>query len=141
MNKLRQIFGGAYRSSKFIRYSLVGFFTNLIGYGIYLIFTYLGVTPKSTITVLYFFGALLGFFANRRFTFNYDGDVFLAVCRYVIAQILGYLLNLFILFLFVDILGIAHQIVQAIAILVVALFLFFLSYFFVFPKKCGYKRI
>jgi putative flippase GtrA len=141
MNKFSQLFGVSYRSSKFIRYSLVGFFTNFIGYGIYLIFTYLGVTPKLTITVLYFFGALLGFFTNRRFTFNYGGNVFWAVCRYVIAQLLGYLLNLFFLFLFVDKLGIAHQIVQALAILVVALFLFFLSYTFVFPQKCRYKRI
>lgn len=53
--------------------------------------------------------------------------------RYVIAHCIGYLLNLSILIVFVDELGYAHQWVQAIAIFVVAAFLFLAFKVFVFP--------
>jgi len=53
--------------------------------------------------------------------------------RYVIAHCIGYLLNLSILIVFVDKLGYAHQWVQAIAIFVVAAFLFLAFKVFVFP--------
>lgn len=86
-------------------------------------------------SVLYLFGALVGFFANRRFTFRYDGHIGVAGLRYLFAQFLGYLLNLILLLLFVDWFGFSHQIVQAIAIVVVAIFLFALSRFFVFAHK------
>ncbi|UVL89036.1 GtrA family protein [Pseudomonas sichuanensis] len=122
---LRQIFS----------YLLVGALTNLSGFGLYILLTYLGSTPKWTMTVLYSAGAIIGFFANRRFTFGHDGHVGSAGVRYLIAQLLGYLLNFILLLLFVDWLGFSHQIVQAIAIVVVAVFMFILSRAFVFPPR------
>ncbi|UCP09447.1 GtrA family protein [Pseudomonas sp. MM213] len=119
---LRQVFS----------YVLIGLLINLTGYTLYLLLTYFGNTPKSTMTALYFIGALIGFFANRSFTFRHDGHVGKAGVRYLLAQLLGYLLNLLLLSLFVDWLDFPHQIVQAIAIVVVAIFLFVLSRFFVF---------
>ena len=97
--------------------------------------TYLWSSPKLTMTVLYSAGALIGFFANRRFTFCHDGRIGVAGMRYMFAQLLGYLLNLSLLVLFVDRLGFAHQLVQAVAIVVVAIFLFVLLRFFVFAPQ------
>ena len=76
--------------------------------------------------------ATIGFFANRHFTFQYDGQIINSGLRYLIAQLLGYLSNLLMLVLFVDWLGFAHQVVQAWAIMVVAILLFTLLKFLSF---------
>ena len=124
-----------------IRYILTGIFTNIMGYAIYWLITSYGFSPKWTVTVLYGASALLSFLLNRYFTFRHNGNLGKAGIRYILAQFAGYLMNLFILILFVDWLGYTHQYVQAVAILVVALFLFVLSRYFVFvsykPKKFG----
>lgn len=119
-------------------YALIGVLTNLTGYALYLILTYLWGAPKLTMTLLYSIGALIGFFANRRFTFRHDGHIGVAGARYLLVQLSGYLLNLCLLLLFVDWLDFPHQIVQAIAIVMVAIFLFVLLRIFVFtPHLAG----
>ncbi|MHC8343377.1 GtrA family protein [Pseudomonas sp. RT6P73] len=122
---LRQIFS----------YMLIGALTNLAGYGLYILLTYFGNTPKITMSILYSAGAIIGFFANRRFTFGHDGHIGSAGVRYLLAQLFGYFLNFVLLVIFVDWVGFAHQIVQAIAIVVVAIFLFIVSRAFVFPPR------
>lgn len=116
-------------------YAVIGLLTNFLGFTLYLLLTYFWSLPKLTMTVLYSVGALIGFFANRRFTFCHDGSIGMTGLRYMFAQLLGYLLNLSLLVLFVDWLGFAHQLVQAVAIIVVAIFLFVLSRFFVFAPQ------
>lgn len=59
--------------NQLLRYSIVGTVASLFGYAIYLFLTSLGATPKLTISLLYTVVAVIGFFANRRFTFNHDG--------------------------------------------------------------------
>lgn len=116
-------------------YALIGLLVNLVGYALYLFLTHFWGAPKLTMTALYSVGALISFFSNRRFTFRHDGGIGVAGIRYLVAQLLGYLLNLALLVLFVDWFGFSHQIVQAIAIVVVAIFLFVLSRFFVFASR------
>ncbi|CAD86081.1 MULTISPECIES: GtrA family protein [Betaproteobacteria] len=118
-------------------YALIGILTNVLGYAFYLLLTYLWDAPKITMTALYFVGASIGFFANRRYTFRHDGHIGVTGVRYLLAQVAGYLLNLVLLLLFVDWLGFPHQIVQAIAIIVVAIFLFVMSRFFVFAQSAA----
>lgn len=118
-------------------YALIGVLTNVLGYALYLLLTYLWGAPKITMTALYFVGASIGFFANRRFTFRHDGHIGVTGVRYLLAQVAGYLLNLVLLLLFVDWLGLAHQIVQAIAIVLVAIFLFVMLRFFVFAQSAA----
>lgn len=113
-------------------YALIGALTNVLGYALYLLLTYLWGAPKLTMTLLYFTGASISFFSNRRFTFRHDGHIGVTGARYLLVQFAGYLLNLVLLLLFVDWLGLSHQIVQATAIVVVAIFLFVLLRFFVF---------
>lgn len=116
-------------------YAFIGLLTNILGYALYLLLTYFLGAPKLTMTALYSAGALISFFANRRFTFRHDGRIGVTGMRYLFAQLLGYLLNLTLLVLFVDWLGFEHQIVQAVAIVVVTIFLFVLSRFFVFAPQ------
>ncbi|WP_153147563.1 GtrA family protein [Dechloromonas sp. H13] len=121
--------------TQLFRYALVGLLSNVAGYLVYLAFTYVGGTPKVTMTLLYGVGAAVGFFGNRSLTFEHQGSIMGAGVRYVIAHCIGYLLNLGILIVFVDKLGHPHQWVQGVAIFVVAAFLFLAFKVFVFPDS------
>lgn len=121
--------------SQLFRYGVIGVITNVFCYLIYLTLTQFWGMPKVMMTVSYLLCAFLGFQANRIFTFNYEGQVGKAGIRFVLSHFLGYSLNFLILLSFVDHLGYPHEWVQAAAILIVALFLFLLSRFFVFSNK------
>jgi putative flippase GtrA len=118
-----------------IRYGLVGVASNAAIYFVYLLITHLGVEPKTAMTLVYMIGASIGFIGNRKWTFSHRGDVFSTTFRYVLAHLSGYLLNFLILFTFVDCLGHAHQWVQAVAIVIVAGFLFIVFKYFVFRER------
>ena len=117
-----------------IRYALIGISVNLTAYCIYLLLTYLGCTPKLTMSILYGVIAFISFLANRKLTFSHKGNVLGAGFRYVIAHCFGYVINLIMLVVLVDMFGYPHQVVQLIAILTVAAFLFVLFKFFVFRE-------
>ena len=119
-------------SRQLIRYGLIGIASNLSGYLVYLLLTYWGLGPKRTMTLLYLLGATIGFFGNRQWAFGHKGTLLKSGVRYCSAHFFGYLINLFILLILVDRVGFPHQWVQAIAIFIVAGFLFFMFKFFVF---------
>ena len=114
------------------RYILVGITTNAAGYCVYLLVTYFGLAPKFAMTILYLLGALMGFFGNSALTFSYQGGKMGAGVRYMLTHFTGYLINLSILIIFVDKVGYPHQLVQAIAVFIVAAFLFIAFKLFVF---------
>ena len=118
-----------------IRYGLVGIASNLTAYLVYLLITWLGVTPKLAMSIVYLAGASIGFAGNRYWAFSHSGSLACSAARYTLAHLCGYLLNLFILSVFVDHFGYAHQLVQAAAILIVAGFLFILFKYFVFSNN------
>jgi putative flippase GtrA len=116
------------------RYAFVGIVSNLAGYLVYLLVTYLGATPKITMTLLYGVGAGIGYIGNCNFTFSHKGSLLGSSVRYFIAHFFGYFINLVILIIFVDHFIYPHQWVQAVAIFVVAGFLFIAFKFFVFTN-------
>ena len=118
-----------------IRYGLVGAVSNAVIFVVYLLITFLGVEPKTAMTLVYIVGASIGFIGNRKWTFAHRGNSTSAALRYVLAHLFGYLLNFLILFTFVDRLGYAHQWVQAVAIIIVAGFLFIVFKYFVFRER------
>lgn len=132
MNKLLFAWYSRHSGAQLFRYALVGVVNNFAGYLVYLLVTYLGATPKITMTLLYGIGAAIGFFGHRNLTFAHSGSLRNTGPLYLVAHLCGYFLNLAILLVFVDKLGYAHQLVQAIAIFVVAIFLFIAFKFFVF---------
>lgn len=122
------------------RYAFVGIVTNLAGYLLYLLLISFGTTPKLTVTFLYGAGAAMGFVGNRNLTFAHTGSLLGSGVRYFLAHCVGYGINLAILIIFVDHLGYPHQWVQAIAILVVAGFLFIAFKFFVFTDTTSSNK-
>lgn len=117
---------------RFIRYAVVGLATNLAGYMVYLLVTWLGVAPKSAMTVLYLVGASLGYIGNRKWAFRYSGSVLRSSLKYVAFHVGGYALNYLMLYLLADQLGFPHQLVQAVAVVTVAGYLFVAFNLFVF---------
>lgn len=117
---------------RLIRYGLVGMFSNLMGYGIYLGITWLGVDPIVTVSMLYPIGAFIAYFGHARVSFSYRGDHVSGLSRYVVAHAIGYGTNILLLYVLSDRLGFPHQLVQVGAIFIVAGLLFVLLRYYVF---------
>lgn len=117
------------------RYGLVGVLNNLLGYLIYLMVTWLWLDPKVAITLMYPIGAATAYFGHARYSFAYSGRTSHGMARYVLAHFIGYSVNIGMLYIFSDRLRYPHQLVQAIAIFVVAAVLFLLFRYFVFSNR------
>lgn len=85
-------------------------------------------------TLLYVTIAGFSFVGNKKITFMYGGHFWGAGMRYALAHLIGYSINLAILLVFSDHLGYNHAIVQAMAIVVIAIYLFVTLKFFVFRR-------
>ena len=55
--------------------------------------------------------------------------------RYILAYAAGYVLNLIVLLVLVDSWGFPHELVQGCMIVILAMLLFFLQRFWVFPQR------
>lgn len=121
------------RLDQILRYGIIGLASNGLGYLAYLGLTGLGMPPKATMTGLYATATAIAFFGNRTLTFGHDGCIGLAAFRFALVYLAGWVLNLTLLFVFVDFLGHPHWLVQGIAILIVAAILYLLQLCFVFP--------
>lgn len=118
-----------------IRFGIVGVISNMAGYLIYLLITSAGIDPKITVSILFPIGTVLNFVGNKKWTFGSSGSNLHTGFRHILVFALGYVLNILILLVFVDYLGFAHQLVQFVAIFVVALYIFVAIKFFVFADK------
>jgi putative flippase GtrA len=103
-------------------------------------FFIVGIEPKIAMNVVYIIGASIGFIGNRKWTFAHQGNATSVALRYMLAHLLGYLLNILILFILVDHLGYAHQGVQTLAIIIVAGFLSVVFKYFVFGRNIARQK-
>lgn len=118
-----------------VRFAIVGFVSNLTLYILYLVLTYYGVTPKIAMSLLYVIGMVQTFVFNRKWTFKHTDNLTLAILKYLALYVSGYFLNLVVLFLFVDVFGYSHKIVQGITIISLAIYFFIIQKFFVFIRS------
>ncbi|WP_076998634.1 GtrA family protein [Variovorax sp. KK3] len=118
-----------------VRYGVVGVLNNLLGYLIYLLVTWLWLDPKVAVTLMYPIGAVTAYFGHARYSFAYSGRTSHGLLRYAIAHVIGYGVNVGMLYVLSDRLGYPHQAVQAAAIVVVAGILYLLFRYFVFPNR------
>lgn len=128
-----------YSLGQLTRYALVGLGSNLLLYLIYLALTAWGMGPKQAMSLLYVLGVVQTFVFNRKWSFRHQGGFHGAFARYLAAYAFGYALNLAVLWLAVDRLGLQHQVVQGVMILALAVLLFLLQKFWVFatPVAAG----
>jgi putative flippase GtrA len=117
------------------RYGLVGIATNAIGYCIYLLITSQGIPPKISVSILYPVSIAIAYLSHGKWTFKSGPVTFRSFWRFVLAYLLGYLINILLLFCFVDVMGYPHQLIQLAAIFVVALQLYMTLKYFVYTKR------
>lgn len=115
-----------------IIYGIIGVALNCIGYLVYLLLVYWHMDPKVAMTLLYVIGVVTSFLANRKFTFADQRGVSGSSWRFIFAHGCGYTINLLLLLVLVDKMNYPHELVQAVAIFIVAVFLFLMNKFFVF---------
>lgn len=120
---------------RLFRFALVGVASNVLGYAVYLLVTYWFLGPKLAMTILYAMGVIVGFVGNKKFTFRDQSGWWSTGLKYLIAHTLGYAVNFALLYVFVDQMRYPHQIVQAVAILVVAAYMFLALNVFVFKRS------
>ena len=118
--------------TQFIRYGIVGLLSNGLLYLAYLLLTTVGMGPKLAMSLLYALGVAQTFFFNKSWTFRHRGLYGPTFVRYCSSYGLGYLVNLLVLLVLVDIMSFPHQIVQGVMILLLAAMLFTLHKFWVF---------
>lgn len=122
---------------EFLRFAIVGVFSNIVLYLAYLWLTTLGMGHKSAMSLLYALGVAQTFLFNKRWTFRHDAATHTALLRYIMLYAFGYLFNLLMLMLLVDRTGFPHQWVQGGMILLLAVVLFCGQKYWVFhtPKN------
>lgn len=120
---------------QFIQYCIVGVVSNVSAYCLFLVMIASGVEAKVSMSIVYVLAAAASFWVNRNWTFAFTGNWVSNTARFLGAQCSGYGLNLLILFMFHDRLHCPAAIVQAAAILIVAIYMFLISKAFVFRQS------
>jgi putative flippase GtrA len=115
------------------RFVIVGLASNLVLYVLYLLITTLGLGYKIAMTLVYVVSALQTFALNAHWTFGRRGTR-TSLVKYGLAYVTCYLINMSALILFVDHIGLPHQVVQGAMILVIAVVMFLLQKFWVFTS-------
>jgi putative flippase GtrA len=122
-------------SKEFVRYAVVGAATNVFGFLLYVLFTTLGVSPVLTISIFYPIHIGLAFYLNKKWSFSHKGRISTSAVRYLITYVGCYVLNVAVLKFFSGYLGYFHLVVQAIAMIVIALLLFLAQKCWVFRMR------
>lgn len=119
--------------TQFIRYILVGLGLNASLYAAYLLLTWRALGSEAAMTVTFSLGVLLTFLAHRKITFRHQGDKFVALRRFLVCYAFLYSINFLALWYVSGKMRLPHQIVQATAIIVLALLAFTAQKFWIFP--------
>lgn len=119
-------------TTQILRFGIVGLVSNAVLYGLYVLATGMGIQHTVAMTAVFALGVLQTFVLNKRWSFAYHGPRGRAMLRYLIAYAAAYTINLTAMLLLVDVEGFSHRVVQAVMVVVVALFLFLVQRLWVF---------
>lgn len=123
-------------ASTLLRYAIVGATANGVTYLVYLLMTSLGMGAKTSMSILYATCTLISFIGNKQWAFASQSSRWTSsFARYVLVHCVGYGINFFLLLAFSDWMNYPHQWIQAVAIFVVAAYLFVALRYFVFPEQ------
>jgi putative flippase GtrA len=113
---------------QFLKFGIVGVSNTLIFFAVYtLLLKVFGVWYVAASGIGFAVGAVNGFLWNRAWTFKgHVGDALTPV-RWFVVQTCGLLLNLGLVYLFVDGVGLGELVGQAVTIVIVTLVTFFVN--------------
>lgn len=118
-----------------IRFALVGLVSNGVAYAVYLALTAVGMDPYAAATVVYVVALAVGFAGHRKVTFAHQGRLGRAAALYLVVYAIGYLIDIALLAIGMDVLDQSHVIAQAGAVVVVAIYLYMALQLFVFTSS------
>lgn len=121
-------------SSQALRFVLVGVASNAFLYLLYFGMTSAGIGHKVAMSLVYVLGVLQTFVLNRTWTFDHAGRAGSAFRRYCLAYCGCYFLQLGLLYLLVDRVGVNHLLAQGLTMCTVAFVLFVLQKYWVFCR-------
>lgn len=120
-----------------VRFAVVGVLSNGAFYLVYLFLASQWLTPRQAMTVTYALAVINTFAFNRTWTFAHRGKMGGPFARYVAAYLIGYVVNFALLTILVDVYQLPHQAVQGFAVVTIAVLLFLLQKFWVFPARAN----
>jgi len=116
-----------------IKFSYVGIGTNLAGYSIFLLLTnYYMYSPYLVITLLYPLGIFASYNLNKKYTFLKSKTAHMKKLAFVLIYFSGYLINLLVLFIAMSVFFLPSYFAQALAIIFLTFYLFFMQKNYVF---------
>ncbi|KAB1083645.1 GtrA family protein [Neorhizobium galegae] len=113
------------------RYYLTGILINVLGYGAFLLLLDLGLGAKSSSALLFVVSMMGNFWMSRAYVFKSRVALAPSFSRYVLTALLALLLNVGILWVFVDHCGMPAEYVQLFSIVFISVFLFVINKFIV----------
>jgi|TARA_B110000483_G_scaffold123393_1_gene148557 putative flippase GtrA len=121
--------------SQIIKYGSVGFVTNALGYMVYIVIAnIIGVSPPVAAIISGFLVISLSFYLNKRFSFGNNSKSISMAVNYYILYVSAILFHSFIIFIFSNVLGFAHEIIAGISIILISCSLFLIQKFLLFKR-------
>ncbi|MBU0520897.1 MAG: GtrA family protein [Gammaproteobacteria bacterium] len=114
-----------------VRYYLVGALVNAGGYVAFLVLLHAGMEPKLAASVLYVIGALVSFGLNRKLVFDSAVQIRTSLIRLFIMLLAGYVLNMLMLYVFVDLYTAPAWLIQIISVVLISVLFYLANKFYV----------
>lgn len=137
MNKIKELF---IKYKELINYGIFGVLTTVINYVSYIIFTRVFNLEIFTSNLLaWILSVMFAFITNKIIVFESKEFTLKTLVKegiaFTVARILSLLLDMLILYIMVDIMGISDLIVKIISNIIVIIVNYILSKFLIFKKK------
>jgi putative flippase GtrA len=121
--------------SQIIKYGSVGSVTNALGYIIYIaIANIIGVSPPVSAIISGFLVIGLSYYLNKRFSFGNSSKSISMAVNYYILYVSAIFFHSFIIFIFSNVFGFAHEIIAGISIILISCSLFLVQKFLLFKR-------
>ena len=121
--------------SQIIKYGSVGSVTNALGYIIYIaIANIIGVSPPVSAIISGFLVIGLSYYLNKRFSFGTSSKSISMAVNYYILYVSAIFFHSFIIFIFSNVFGFAHEIIAGISIILISCSLFLIQKFLLFKR-------
>ncbi|MCL1995883.1 MAG: GtrA family protein [Defluviitaleaceae bacterium] len=99
-----------YDIQQFIRYSAVGFINTGVYYALYLLFLWLGLNFGLAHTIATAIAIFNSYLWNKFFTFKRKGQAYTQLAKFLGVCFVQYLVNLFIIYVCVNFIGLSEEI-------------------------------
>lgn len=120
---------------KEIRFLFVGGINTVVGYGSYALFIFLGLNYVAAQTFSTIIGVINSYFWNKYFTFKQPYKSFAEIIKFLSVYLVSYLMNLLILYIFVDILKLNEYAAGLLGLIFTTLISYFGHNYFSFRKR------